>query len=352
MAELPDRIAEQRKLIAEQIASDMETKGFAWKRPWMNAAMPHNPVTGTHYRGGNHVHLAAIATIRGYNDPRWVTFNQAKQLGWKMRKGAKSAAIEKWKTYVVESDKEDDEGNPIMHSFLRCVGYWSVFNASCFENVPPMEKMEPNSDLEVGQLADEVIQSSRCPVVECATDNACYYPLSDKIEVPDREAFSSNSAFLVTLLHEMGHSTGHPSDQNRQLTGSFGSQSYAFEELIAELSSVFSSAELGIDSEPDENSEHYQQHIAYLKSWTSALREDPDIIFKAASSAEKATDSIISRYEAHTGHLAPGKELISRSMKKSPENGSQSLDKKSQELKDSTPEVEALSISPQLKEER
>lgn len=157
---------------------------------------------------------------------------------------------------------------------------------------------------------DDVKDSSRCPVREAPGNEAYYVPAKDMIAVPPRDSFASNEAFLVTLLHEMGHSTGHPNALGRDLSGTFGSKRYAFEELIAEFSSMFSASDLGLSGDLDPESDHFKQHVAYLQSWQSALEDDPDLLFRAASAAEKATESVIGCYEQHVGHEAPGKEYL------------------------------------------
>ena len=263
------------------------------------------------------MHLAVMAAIKGYNDPRWVTFNQAKKVGWKLQKGAKSCIVEKWKMYPVkDSGKEKDKSSPAsddtqnLRMIPRCVGYWSVFNASQFDGVPPLPQLNRNDDIEIGRLADDVKGSSRCPVREAPGNEAYYVPAKDMIAVPPRDSFASNEAFLVTLLHEMGHSTGHPNALGRDLSGTFGSKRYAFEELIAEYSSMFSASDLGLSGNLDPESDHFKQHVAYLQSWQSALEDDPDLLFRAASAAEKATEIVIGCYEQHVGHEAPGKEYL------------------------------------------
>ena len=189
-----------------------------------------------------------------------------------------------------------------------------------------MEKLKPNTDKEIGILVDEVIRSSRCPISEKSTDGAYYAPGRDSISVPSRNSFKSNESFLVTLLHEMGHSTSHPSACNRSISGKFGSPEYAKEELVAELSSMFSSRDLGIGGKIDTSSEHYTQHVAYLQSWIHALEDDPNLIFGAASAAEKATDFIIERYEREVGREAPGKAAIREQMfKKENENSTKTV---------------------------
>lgn len=256
-----DRVADQRKEIVDHVIEEMGKGGFSWLKPWADSASPHNPVTGSTYHGRNRMHLAVMAIIKGYNDPRWVTFNQAKKVGWKLQKGAKSCIVEKWKMYPVkDSSKEKDKSSPAsddtqnLRMIPRCVGYWSVFNASQFDGVPPLPQLNRNDDIEIGRLADDVKDSSRCPVQEAPGNEAYYVPAKDMIAVPPRDSFASNEAFLVTLLHEMGHSTGHPNALGRDLSGTFGSKSYAFEELIAEFSSMFSASDLGLSGDLDPRS--------------------------------------------------------------------------------------------------
>lgn len=344
---LPDKVAEQRRQVVDKIVEDMERDGLSWARPWQHVTMPHNPISGTFYRGGNHLHLMAVAQMRGYADPRWVTFKQAKKAGWDMHKGSKAAVVEKWKSFKIRDEDEPDNEEKA-RVVLRCVGYFNVFNAECFDGVPPLEQMQPNTDVEVGELANDVIASSRCEVDEIPSESAFYSPLSDHIVVPEREAFKSNEAFLGTLLHEMGHSTGHPTALNRDLVNKFGSEGYAFEELVAELSSVFSASDLGIEAEKDIDSPHYQQHVAYLASWKQALRDDPDVMFRAAAQADKASDYVIDRYEEHVGHEAPGRANLRKQMIGDTEkaNGkTSSLDAKREEIQANAVEHEGTEPS-------
>lgn len=73
---------------------------------------------------------------------------------------------------------------------------------------------------------------------------------------------------------------------NRDLTGSFGSKKYAFEELIAEQISAFSCAALGIVPTV--------RHADYIGSWLEVMREDSRAIVRAASQASKAADWLLS----------------------------------------------------------
>lgn len=107
-------------------------------------------------------------------------------------------------------------------------------------------------------------------------------PLRDAILIAPRETFRSDESFTRTLLHEMTHSTGHPLALGRTMNTQFGSPEYAKEELVAELGSLFMSADLGIQS-ADMEGEFYDNHVAYLKSWIRALGGRPGLPLQAAS---------------------------------------------------------------------
>ena len=93
-------IDNQRQAVVEKIIEDMKRDGLRWAEPYLPSLTPHNPVSGTVYQGGNRVHLGFIGFMRGYTDNRWATFNQIKDAGWHVKKGAKSALIEKWKQFA------------------------------------------------------------------------------------------------------------------------------------------------------------------------------------------------------------------------------------------------------------
>ena len=303
MAKNLDKVKEQRAAIVAQIVEDMERDGLAWAKDWPEAASPRNAVSGKPYQGCNRLNLAYIAKAKGYADPRWATFAQAKRLGWKIRKGERAASVEYWKQIPLkgsededgpEADAERDEAG--RRAVWRCVGYWNVFNAEQFDGVEPLPATCEPTDDEAGKLADALEASSRCPVDEREGLQPCYAPGADVVRMPARGTFSTgNAGFCATLLHEMAHSTGHPSALGREQSGDFGSAPYAFEELVAEIASVFACADLGLSAQADPDSAHYLSHVAYVKSWIQGLKDDPDALYKAAGKAQKAADYVTGR---------------------------------------------------------
>lgn len=124
-----------------------------------------------------------------------------------------------------------------------------------------------------------------CPPIEHSGTEAFYVPKSDSITMPPQNTFESNEAYYEVLFHEMSHATGHESRLNRDKGE--GQKAYAFEELVAELSSSFLCAHTGIQEAG------FERSAAYLSSWLEILKEDKTFLFQAASKAQLATDYIL-----------------------------------------------------------
>ena len=131
-------------------------------------------------------------------------------------------------------------------------------------------------------------------------NRAFYAPTEDYVQVPPPAAYFEPINWHRTALHELGHASGHPSRLNRDLSGSFGSKKYAFEELIAELNAAFCCASLGIVPTV--------RHADYVASWLEVLRDDNRAIVRAASQASKAADFLLGFLPADNERTAPASE--------------------------------------------
>lgn len=140
-------------------------------------------------------------------------------------------------------------------------------------NYPKFQLSNIKED-EIFKIADNLIASSPIPVKEIAQDRAYYSPLEEHIVMPLRESFASSQDYIATLTHELAHSTmkelGRDNDSFVK-----GNIEYAREELVAELSSMFLQAELGIKVE----GKHFENHTAYLESWASLMKKDPNELY-------------------------------------------------------------------------
>ena len=110
--------------------------------------------------------------------------------------------------------------------------------------------------------------------------------------MPVRQAFKDQSAYYATVLHELTHWTGHRTRCSRDLSGRFGNEAYAIEELIAEMGSAFLCAHCRIDGR--------LQHEAYLQSWLQVLKSDKRAIFTASAKAQQAADFLLGSVETES----------------------------------------------------
>jgi antirestriction protein ArdC len=139
---------------------------------------------------------------------------------------------------------------------------------------------------EVERLAAAAAILGHWPVpVSHGGDQACYLPQSDRILLPHRQAFHSDTALYATWAHEALHSTGHPTRLGRNLAGTFGSDAYAREELVAELGAVLLGDRLEIGSP-------VQNHAAYLQHWITLLKTTPALLLRLLGEARQAADLI------------------------------------------------------------
>ena len=258
-----DRIMEDRKRLVERLIENMKNGDLIFKKGWdVSLLRPTNPVSGVNYLGGNRLRLMDAAIERNYKDPRWMTYKQAQEKGWHVKRGESGVLCEKW--IYDKKIKETDENGKTIEKDVKLEkpfpSYFIVFNAEQIEGVPPLEIIKAEKG-QITEIAEDFIKSSECKIKEVAQDKAYYSPSEDEIVIPLREAFKSEEAFLRTALHEMCHSTGHESRLNIQLEG-----------------------------------EHFNDHTVYLKSWIKVLEEDPNELFRAAVKAEAASERLYNNY--------------------------------------------------------
>jgi antirestriction protein ArdC len=279
--------------VATKLIKQLEEGTAPWQKPWEAGTgfMPYNPTTGNRYKGLNTVSLA----MQGYSDPRWMTYKQAVDQEAQVRRGEKGTRIEYYK-FEDEKIKKDESGKPVLDSEGNKVKIKirlekpkvftaSVFNAEQIDGLPPLEKKEPS--WEESKRAEKILQGSPVTINNDQADRAFYRPSTDSIHLPPKNQFDAEGKYYATALHELGHSTGHPSRLDRDLSGGFGSESYAKEELRAEISSLMVGDEIGTGHDPS-------QHTAYVKSWVKILKEAPKEIFEASKDAEKIKTEVLS----------------------------------------------------------
>lgn len=271
--------------VANKVIEQLEQGTAPWQKPWEAGHIepPMNPTTGNQYKGMNAVYLA----MQGRPDPRWLTYKQAQGLDAQVKKGERATSIQyvklKEEKVIYENGKPklDSNGDKMKRvTALEKPKYFSasVFNAEQIEGLPELEKKETTwEDL---KKAEDILKASGAEIKHDQKDGAFYRPSTDSIHLPEKSQFDSPQKYYATALHELGHWTGHEDRLDRDLTGDKDSESYAKEELKAELSSLMLGGTLKIGHDPE-------QHVSYVKSWIKALKDDPKEILYAAKDADK-----------------------------------------------------------------
>ena len=273
---------------AEKIISHLEAGTAPWQKPWHPGkvlAAPHNPVSGSVYRGMNRVNLA----LSGYEDPRWVTLRQANSRGMRIMPGSKATPVVYYQ-FTEERDRVGEDGKPILDKDGKpekqvvalerpLVRFAHVFNCEQIDGMPPLELTDKAFEWEPVEKAESILSASGADIRHDQSDRAFYRIATDEIHLPPKENFEEPGLYYGTALHELGHWTRHESRLNRE-SGPFGSEPYAREELRAEISSWMLGQDIGVPHDPG-------QHAAYVGSWVKALKEDPFEIVRACRDAEQ-----------------------------------------------------------------
>lgn len=268
------QVNEIAKNVTSAIIAALESGNVgAWVKPW-KSGLPTNASTSRPYTGVNVLVGIFSAMQNGFSSSKWATYNQWKDMGAQVKAGSKGTHMVMFKS-VTKKDKAD----PTKFTTYRLARDFVVFNAEQVEGYEEeklvVEKLANHESVEAFVLASKAS-------LTWGGDRACYIPSADRIEMPAREGFFSAAAMFSTTFHELAHWTGAPKRLNRDLTGRFGSECYAMEELIAELTAAMLCAHFGVDSELRAD------HAAYLGSWLKVLKADPTHLLTVASKASEA----------------------------------------------------------------
>ncbi len=306
-----DKLTPQRKRLFDTIMSNLENNHSLWRQGWRVTGAPVSAITGKRYNGVNRLFLSAATMERGYSDNRWLTYNQMKEKGWEFKHDEEGnsmgknagVSIEYFSLYdkttkqtfdkhTLDGMTEAERDDYMDENVIALRKYYCVFNGDVIEDIPEREKhtVDPSGK---NSRAEGILQfwSDNEAKIIYGGDEAFYRPSTDEIHLPERNAFVDLPEFYSTVLHEIGHSTGHEKRLNRDLSGGFGSDKYAEEELRAEIASIFMEQDLGIEA----SEKHIQNNSAYIQAWHDKIKDDPNILFRAIAAAEKITQFVIAK---------------------------------------------------------
>ncbi len=277
--------------VTEMVLAELAKGTAPWRKPWrVDFGLPRNLESGKSYRGINVLVLMSAALGAGYDANWWVTYNQAKERGGHVNKGEHGYPILFYKKLLLDADDEPvseveagESGagmkwRPILKTF-------TVFNVTQCSGVAAPAPAGPPVAIDPVATAERIVEAAGIPV-RYEGVKAFYQPQRDLITLPPRTFFDSASGFYGTLLHELVHSTGHQSRLGRPY-GHFGSEVYAWEELIAEMGSAMLAVITGVPS-PD-----FPNIAAYIDSWRAKLGSDARAICEAAAAAQRAVEWLL-----------------------------------------------------------
>jgi antirestriction protein ArdC len=292
-------------VVADIILEALEGGTVPWRKPWnlSPGQRPQNAISKRPYSGVN----ALILGLAPYEDPRWISYKKAIELGGHVREGENRAngrggiPIVWWRS----SDRPCDPAHPgeicnncdPKHPGIRrwySLGYHLVWNIEQCEGLDFPEIDKPAEAFDPIEAAEAIVKGVPNPpsIAHDGGDQAYYRPLRDAIHLPLRSAFDGPGEYYSTLFHELGHSTGHESRLNRHglETGiaAFGSATYSREELAAEFAAAFVCNEAGISNTLDNSA-------AYIAGWAKAIKKDKRLVVAAASQGQRAADYILDR---------------------------------------------------------
>ena len=286
------------QMITDQVIALMEEHGSDWTNPMVSGTVggwPTNPVTGKRYNGIN------VALLLMAGGGHWATYKQWATKGCQVKKGEKATGIVFFKRIEVK-----DKLDPTKTDTIPMLRGYSVFRADQVDgefaeqfNAPAEDRRDETVQIDA---VNDWVAATGADIRTVDGGRAFYSPASDSIQMPPRSGFDATSTstatetYHSTLLHELGHWTGHKSRLDR--LAAKNQHGYAFEELVAELAAAYQCVELGVSSAPRPD------HAQYLNGWLEALKNDNRLIVKAASKAQAAVDFIADLQDAQVEEAA------------------------------------------------
>jgi antirestriction protein ArdC len=266
--------------------------GQAWKCPWQNTAGNGTPISlhGRPYRGMNFVLLSMLAPV--YPSQLFGTYRGWQEKGAQVRKGERGNLVILWKQL---EKKDPDTGETESYWYVRGFTVFAAEQVDGFD----LEKHFADQVAKMPNVAERLETAEQVMAAYCQAEtlqvrhggNQAFYSIDkDFVQMPLREQFHSTEGYYATLAHELAHSTGHEKRLKREFGKRFGSDAYAFEELVAELSASMTCAVLQIEQTPRED------HADYIESWLRVMKEDKKAVFTAASKAQHASDMILKTF--------------------------------------------------------
>lgn len=279
-----------RDRVAEEFIQALKEEPTTWKKGWNSTGAQRNGVSGYEYKGLNLFYLSMVARKRGYDDPRWYTFLQIKEKGYKLKNAkGQGVRVEYWYPYdkvekksVTWQELRLKTNGDFGGRFILRVVYSVVFNATLIENVEPLEKPDKKR-IVPSRFVTKVSKGMGIELLQDGGDHAYYNVTDDSIHLPPQNKFKTSYDYAATALHELAHAAGAEHRLNRGLKDINDMKGRAYEELIAEISSCFTVS--GISAV--QTKRHMENHKAYVQAWIFEVERSPSVLISAIKEAQK-----------------------------------------------------------------
>lgn len=299
---MSNRLSKSQQKFVDKLLQSFEKEIIPWRATWDKTIVkPYNATSLKEYKGINQLNLYMTSLNNNYDDPRWMTFDQARNAGYRIKKGSVGTdvfhyALRNTQTKKIVSMEEyrsmDDDKKKVVRGFTKS---YVVFNAKQIDGIPKLDTKKvviPFQNEKAKLYAETLAENMRVELKH--EGQRAYYNLDqDCIVLPKSETFIDEESYYATRLHESAHATMHKSRLNRDAEGNFGSEKYAIEELRAELTSAFLAMDVGFHF----NEFHELNHFAYIKFWKSKIKENPSVIFKAIKDAQVMREYMLEKGE-------------------------------------------------------
>ena len=278
---------------SKTLASKLQSTNGKWDCIFKRGSMPINASTAKRYRGINWLMLNYETEQKEYSKPIFSSYKQWASLKGQVKKGSKGTPIVFYRP-IMQPSKID----PSKEVNAGCIlNYSKVFNidqVDLSESKYTPAVFKTGKQYSINQI-DTFVKATKVKIKH-SEGNGCFYRPSEdfinmelKINFKDTKESDATVHYYSTLFHELTHSTGHENRLNRQPKFNFEpDKSYAYEELVAEIGSIFFGYEFNITKTIRDN------HAKYLNSWISNLNNDYTFLTGATAQAQKAVDYFVS----------------------------------------------------------
>jgi antirestriction protein ArdC len=295
--------------VNDLLLSQLDKGLIPWRQEWTvdNGGQFRNFKSNKPYTGINPWVIAA--RLKEHHCAFFATKHQIELAGGKLNKDATRFMVVYYGKSVVTETTKPTKGKPKGESFERLIRFlkeYQVYNLADTTGIDwksKIIKLTPKQKIENCEKVYGLMPKR--PVLNHGGSKAYYQPATDLVQMPPLKSFSKEQFYYSTLFHELIHSTGARKRLHRDLSGRFGNDKYAFEELIAEIGASYLCAHSGIILTTKKNSAAYLQ--SWLKAITKEAKENSTFFFKAASMSQKAANFILSKQLSDKKKERPGR---------------------------------------------